>query len=276
MKQTAFRWVIVAGAALVVGPIAGRLVASIHAPDGGTDATAFLSSSPALGLVMVLVALALASAYGHIAAKLLNFKWGMLCAGLIIAWGAWQSGRVDALIRRVQAPSALWTLAIEAAVYAVLGTAMSWFLTRASDRKAAFWGTDAGARQDSLTALGVGIVVGGIAAWGVARSEMVGQTFAAATAAGAIGTLVGRIAGHRAIVPVSVAANLLLGIAGPIIAAITQGSTIVETLYRGDLFPLARPVPLDWLAGTFVGVAVGVSWAGSMVEKHVPNQAPAS
>jgi len=35
----------------------------------------------------------------------------------------------------------------------------------------------------------------------------------------------------------------------------------------GDLFTLAMPMPLDWLAGAFWGIPIGLSWAESMVEK---------
>ncbi len=276
MKQTLIRWSIVAVAALVAGPIAGRLTGMLRAPDGGPDATALLSSSPLLGILATLAAVLLAAAYGFAAARFLNFKWGMLCAGLIVAWAAWNSGRADAIIRRVQAPSALWALAAEGLVLGVLGVIATYFITRASDPRAAGDGADNDTRSDSVKAAGVGVLVGGLAAIAVARSEMVGQTFAAAVTAGAVGTLVGRIVGHRACVPASMLICPALAFLGPVVAAIFHGAGLRDALYRGELFALARVMPLDWVAGTLIGTAVGVSWAGGMIEKHAPAPQPAA
>lgn len=270
MKQVVFRWSVVAVAALVIGPVAGWLTGMLRAPDGGLDATALLSVSPVLGVACTLAAVLLASAYGVLAARWLNFKWGLLCSGLIIAWAAWNSGRADAIIRRVQSPSAMWALAAEGLVFGVVGVIACWLVTRASDARAAGVGADEGTRSDSVKAAITGVVVGGIAAFAVARSEMVGQTFAAAAAAGAIGTLVGRIVGHRACVPASMLACPALAFIGPVAAVVMHGSGLRDAMYRGDLFPLARVMPLDWLAGMFIGTALGVSWAGGMVERHAP------
>lgn len=258
------------GAAFVLGPIAGRMTALLRAPDGGPDATALLSTSPVLGLLLTVAAILLATAYALFAAKQLNFKWGLLCAGLIVAWSAWSSGRADAVIRRVQGPSALWALAVEGLIYGLIGVVACWLITRTSDRRAAGVEPVDGMQGDSVKAAGVGILVGGAAALAVARSEMIGQTFAAALTAGAVGTLVGRIVGHRACVPASMLACPALACLGPVAAALFHGSGVLDVMYRGDLFAIARIMPLDWLAGMFIGTALGVSWAGGMVEKHAP------
>ncbi len=274
MRQTLIKWTLVAGAGLVVGPLAGRLCSMLRAPDGGPDATALLCTSPALGLAATLGAIALAGVYAVIASRLLNFKWGMMCGGIITGWSAWQSGRADAILRRAQSSAPLWTLAVEAAIYAVLGLTIVQAAVSASDKKLAGLGQDDGARQDGLKAAAIAALLGGVVAWGVARSEMVGQTFAAVVAAAVVGTLVGRVVGHRASVPASALGCLLVGVAGPIIGASMHGPRVIDALFTGQLFPLARIMPLDWLSGTLVGVAIGVSWAGSMVEKHAPAGAP--
>lgn len=271
MKHAAYRWTIVAIAALVVGPLAGWLTGFLRASDGGPDATALTCDAPAVGILFTLAAILIAGAYGLIASKALNFKWGMLCAGLIVAWAAWDSGRADAILRRAQGPAPFIPLAIEGWLYAALAIVLSWLIVRASDVKLASVRDD-GAKIDSWKAAAVGLAVGAAAAWGVARSEMVGQTFAAAAAAGALATLLGRVVGHRAVVPASVVPVMILAGAGPLIARFMHADHTIAALYKGDLFPLARIMPLDWIAGWFIGTAVGVSWAGSMVEKHAEPQ----
>ena len=53
---------------------------------------------------------------------------------------------------------------------------------------------------------------------------------------------------------------------------IVNNGTMVADMYAGELFALARPAPLDWIAGGFIGVAIGISWAGSMIDRHVPEE----
>jgi hypothetical protein len=62
---------------------------------------------------------------------------------------------------------------------------------------------------------------------------------------------------------------MVLAIVGPISGAIAQSSTIVADMYAGNLMPLAAPLPLDWVAGFFVGVPMGLGWAASMIEKRL-------
>jgi len=38
----------------------------------------------------------------------------------------------------------------------------------------------------------------------------------------------------------------------------------VHAAYAGALFPTANITPLDFLAGAFLGVPVGISWAASL------------
>jgi hypothetical protein len=101
----------------------------------------------------------------------------------------------------------------------------------------------------------------------------VGQTLAAAVVAGITGTLVGRIVSHRAPLGSFLAGGLLLAAIGPAAGAIIDGQALVERVYAGTGFTLARIMPLDWIAGILIGVPVGASWAASMVQKHAPQTA---
>jgi hypothetical protein len=63
-------------------------------------------------------------------------------------------------------------------------------------------------------------------------------------------------------------AMAILGVAGPVVAAVLPGGNggVVRASYAGTLFPLGLSMPLDWLAGAFLGIPMGLSWAGSMTE----------
>ena len=66
------------------------------------------------------------------------------------------------------------------------------------------------------------------------------------------------------------AAIAILASGSPLIASFIHGSPeqLVRAALAGKLFVLARPLPLDWLAGAFIGAPIGLVWAASMVDKH--------
>lgn len=267
MTRSIIQWTCIFVAALAVGPVAGWLAASLRAPDGGISATGLTSEAPIIGLVKMGAVVLLAGGMGVAAARLVSAKTGLFCAGLVLAWGAWRSGRMDEILRRAQSPAPLWSLAIEAAVLGALALIVGVAILKAGK-------ADQRDHADALTspAAGVGalvaLVVGGVAAFFLARSEMVGQTFAAALLAGMLGATVGRVVRHTAPLACFLGAGAVLAIAGPAAGALASGPNVMADLYAGTLLPLARPVPLDWLAGIFMGVPMGASWAASMIEIH--------
>ena len=83
-----------------------------------------------------------------------------------------------------------------------------------------------------------------------------------------------RVLAHRSAGWATVLGVCLCGVAGPLLASTVDPERLLSGMYSGsissELVSLARIAPLDWLAGVFMGVPVGMSWAGSMVEKRVP------
>lgn len=267
MSKALLRWVMLGLAALVAGPAAGWLSGSLRAPDGGRDATALLSESPARGVAYLLGVVGIAGLLGVVTARLCSLKTGLFSAGLVLAWAAWAGGRVDGIVRRTQSGSCLWSLALEGAALGLVGMILGWIITRAAARH-----TEepkrAGAGPVWLTGPPIGIVVGGLAAWAFARSDLAGQAIVAATMAGLCGTLVGRVVIHRAPVASFLAVGAVLAVVGPVSGVVMEGPHLVESVYAGSVFPLSRLMPLDWLAGSFLGVPLGAAWAASMLEKR--------
>jgi len=58
MKQTTTRWSVYLLALFLLGPVAGLLVASLRAPDGGHDATLLVNTTPVMGVIKGLLAIA--------------------------------------------------------------------------------------------------------------------------------------------------------------------------------------------------------------------------
>lgn len=272
MTRTLITWMCILVAAFLVGPAAGWLAGSLRAPDGGTDASGLLSQTPLLGLAKMIGVVLLAGGMGVAAARVVSARTGLFCAGLVLAWGAWRAGRVDEILRAAQSPAPLWTLSIEAAVLGAAALIAGLAILkagRADQRDRA----DGVTSRSALVGMAVALAVGGVAAFVVAKGEMVGQTFAAACAAGLFGATVGRAVRHSAPMASFLAAGAVLAVAGPAAGALASGGHVIFDLYSGHLLPLARPMPLDWLAGVFIGVPIGASWAASMVEHHHHSQA---
>lgn len=289
MKKVITHWSLVLLALFVFGPIAGRMVATLRAPDGGPDATPLVSSQPAMGLVIGIAAMFVAVLPGLLAARLVGLGSGLGAAGLGLAWVAWRTGTVDELLRRAQSASPLWTLAVEGLIFGVLAVLLGGVLVvasgedrheveRASDEKVnekqGFVPRLAACLINSVAGPGaafgllVAVIAGALAGWLVAQEPLKGQCVAAGMAAGLAAAVVGRIAEYRTPTTTIFLALAVLATVGPLTGALLQGNA-ERASQAGTLFALSYPVPLDWIAGGLLGIPIGTAWASSMLEKRV-------
>lgn len=265
MKDQVLRWACFLLAAFAVGPMAGALVGVVRSPEGGFGAQALLAESPIVGLLAYLGVIVLATLMGVLAARFTTVRLGLFCAGLVMAWAAFGTERLDAVIRRAQSGAPLRMLAIEAVMLGVLALAGAVVILRAARPGERHTG---GGWKDAVVALVITVPVAALVAAFLARHGAVGQTIASATAGAVAGALVGRIVAPGSSLVAFVAAMVLLATVAPIAAMMADGAAIVQRLYAGHEFALARPMPLDWIAGAFMGVPVGSWWAASMVERQ--------
>ena len=290
MLHGALRYIIPFLALLAVGPLAWRLTGALRGQDGGDDATLLICSAPTDGVLAGLGAMGLALVVGVIASRLIGQRMGLFSAGLVLAWAAWGTGRVDLVLGRTHMTSPLHTLALEGAMVGALGVVLAGAvlftpimrsaLPEARDPRhehhhlaaepAALWDSEA------PVALGVVIAVAGVVVWLLAQETLKGQTFAAGVVAGIFGAGAGRVASQRISAVWFFIGTAILAAGAPMIASLVHStpSGALRAAQAGRLFALARPLPLDLVAGAFVGVPMGLAWAGSMVDKHGP--APAA
>jgi hypothetical protein len=285
MLNALLRWSIPLTALFILGPIAAHFTSALRAADGGGQTSLFLNTSPLSGILAGLLALALALGIGIIGARFIEGRSGLLAAGFVLAWAAWGGGRVDRILARTQTSSTLYTLAIEAAVLALAAVAVAFIILRIPTRVPRFIAAGDTTRDRTthihreptafvdkalpiaILAAAAGAALGG---WLIAQDFLKGQTFAAAAVGGVLAAAAGRLVSQR-ITPAAFFLGLMLvAIAGPIIATFLHPSALgpARAALAGTLFPLARPLPLDWLAGAFVGIPLGLWWAGSLLEKY--------
>ena len=286
MKQTATRWSVHLLALVALGPLAGLLVASLRAADGGPDATLLVCTTPAAGLLAGIGALAIAGLIAIVGARLVDARAGLFAAGIVLAWAAARSGRVDIILMHTQSSAPLVRLALEGVLVGA-GSVLIAIVAYAVGKPSAQTGDAPDARPPLgaalagsfrravagpglLVALPVAIVAGGAGAWLIAATPMKGQTIGAAVAAGVLAGAAGRVADQRSPAQMLCLAIAILAALGPLSAFVFQrGANPVDAAYAGSLFALARIAPLDWVAGGLIGVPIGVSWAGSMIDKRL-------
>lgn len=277
MLKTLLRWTFPLVALFVVGPAAGLLIASLRDLDGGTDATPLTSALPMMGLVVGLGVLALAGVLGAIAARLVGLGSGMTVTGFVLAWAAWRTGNVERIVLAWDSDRPLWRLAIEGAILGVAGVGIALGLCavsrdrggagargRESDPSPLTHLRDAVLGEGAPLGLAVALVGGGVGAWLVAVSGLKGQTIWAALLGVLLGTTAARVAEHRTPVLTFFIAIAVLATLGPISGEVMASTPIVDQARRGTIFALALPTPLDWLAGAFLGVPIGLGWAAAM------------
>jgi hypothetical protein len=282
MTRTIIRWSLYLAAALVLGPLAGQLVAQVEAADGGRHATALVGGSIGRGWVMTLGGWGLAAVTGLAAARLLGLRVGLTVGGLVMVWAAARSGSVEEILRITGSRGALVSMAIEGAVIGLLTAGLLAAMVLAARPNSGHDTLDGdddieGAR--SLAAkmrtpgfalsTAVAVAVGAAMVWLLAREGLKLQTIGAVTLGAIMMGAAGRLADHRSPSVFIGLAITILAVAGPLIAMTMQGAGVVDAAYAGMLHPLARPAPLDWAAGALLGSRWGLDWASSLMEKRV-------
>lgn len=275
MKNALVRWGLIAAATLAVGPLLDSLMAVARDGSGGRNVTLLVSQAPAVSLALGLIVIAAAAAFGYAVRRVTTIGLGLFCAGAIVAWPAFNGATAEGLVRDAQSAGPFARLAVEMALLGVIGVLGTRFIVGRIE-------PDPSGREDPeeligpRAALGAGVsfVVAGVSLWILAREGTPGQNTAAAGLAAMAAVAAGRSAAPKASIVACVAGIFAVGLAGPILALVTQGSDIVVAAYSNSLAPLARITPMTWLAGVWLGAPIGASWASSMVE-HKEQAAPA-
>ena len=272
MVNSVLRWVLAGVALLIVGPLLSVLTDFVPAPDGSGTITPLLSSSVFIGLIVWVLACAIAGGFGVFTASLTTWRLGVASTGFCLIWSAWGTPRLDDLIRTPGFENPSVAMAIDGAVLAIVACACAWIvMSRARAEQP----------DESQTPVGIATGVGAcalaamVAAWLIARDERVGQTIGAAAVAGLAGGAAG-----RAVAPQLPMRWLLLGLplaalVSPIIGGMmTKGALDLATL-DGTVSPLLRVMPADWIAGALIGFPVGSAQAESIIDKQHQTNAPA-
>jgi len=270
--REAVKWVLLGVVTLVIGPISGWLTGRVPAPNGGPHATMLLSAAPLVAILGTILAFALAAMCGVVVGKVGRVRWGLFSAGVVLAWASFESGTVPGVLLWTRGGDGVFArLAFEGLLLGLLGVVVGLLIQRAAEHdlpEGAPEPAEPRRRADAFVGLGVGVVVGALAAWVIAREGLKGQTFAAGAISGVFSATAGRLAAPTS-PPISfIAAGAILAILGPLTGIFVQSGDPLLAANANDLFPLALLSPLDWIGGAFFGVPLGLSWAASLTERR--------
>lgn len=277
MVKATLRWTFLLAALFVLGPLAYAATHHLRDASLGHATTLLVGGSLSAGLLAGLIVFALAAGAGALGARFFALPAGLTGAGFILVWGAWGLGTLDAIVRRTRESSDLPILAFEGLLVMSIAILVGWGLERIApppDPVDDSRSTPPNAKIIAASSAACA-VVGGLAVWIFCVTTLKGQTVASAAIAGLLGAaaaqLVAAFMGSSIGVIPPMIGMAIIALAGPLSARAMHGSEFVQAVFNAGVLPLAKPLSLDWAAGAMIGIPIGLSWAGSMLErKPVP------
>lgn len=279
MISLAIRWFAPMLALFVLGPLAALMVRGLSGPLGG-EHFSFLVGPGAAGVVVMLAVVGLALIAGVLGSLIDNPHSGLTSAGLVLCWATWQTGEINGILRATDSRGTLTTLGVEGVIVAVLGIALAWVVLRAGAKKTppdhVVEHTVPVGDQTLYIGLGVCVLATLVGAYLVAREPLKGQAVAGAIIAGLLGTMAGRLAAPKAPAFGYIVVIGVIAAASPLLASMLAGPEGPLAAARANhLFRPGNILPMDWMAGAFVGAPIGLAWAASMLHKEDPRTAKA-
>ncbi len=289
MKHAITKWTMYMGALLVAGPGVAMLTGALRDVSGGHATTLLANTSLVAGFLAGIAAILAGTLIGGGGSRVLGVGSGTMLAGIVICWSAWRLGTLELLARVPGQPVPLLKLAIENLAVSLCAIAVAVVCTRFGK---GVWSASEGNTLASkppndelpntptlLVALVAGAIACGAAAYFVATNGLKGQTVAAATVGGIAAAVFSQlaVAGKRSLLTpvIPVASVAIVATIGPIAAMVLHGDKLDSLIYVGKVFPLARPISLEWAAGALMGVPLGLSWTASSVDPHATERIPA-
>ncbi|MBX3356707.1 MAG: hypothetical protein KF724_13515 [Phycisphaeraceae bacterium] len=270
MESAVMRWIVLAAGVVASGAATWSVIGFLISPRGVPGPGVVDATSPVMAAVMLLVAMALATAVAVVVGRLLNPVVGLFTLGSALCVLSMRMGTIrDASFDG----TSLVPLAIESLFWALLVAGASLLVHRvARDDDPAHGAAHAGhgssgalasmAEAFSPASLKVAAIgaVAIIGAWLLVTSPLKGQAIGAALVGGVLAGHVARRSAPEASPVLLFASPVAIIAVAQLILAMTvadAGSAFV----RGAIPNLVAIMPLDLAGGSIVGVAIGIGLA---------------
>jgi hypothetical protein len=255
---------------IVAGFVCVQAAPTFDSLRGDRGPTILAADRPMLAAGALLVCLCLGALIAIIVGKMVNTAVGLFVFGAGVFT---LDGRLHGLRELVFATpdrSTMFSVAIETGVLAILTLGLVLVVFKLAggfrdvepqvDGTRPHWLTSDAAFKSA----GAGILVLP-AVWLIAQSPMKGQAIAAVFFGAMVSGLVGRLLAPH-VQPILVYVSpMIFGAIGHVIAGATMRTPLDDAYIAGAVSAFARVMPLDYLAGSLLGVSFGLGWAKSFL-----------
>ena len=279
MSKVLTRNIALFGGMILAGFVCVQAAPFLRSAHGGRGPTVLSAERPVVAAMAVLVCLAVATAIACVVGRVVNAAVGLFVLGAGVFALDSRLGGLREVVFAHPEKSAIFGMGLETLVFAliVMGLVIVVFSVTGGfhDVEPEVDGT----RPDWLTSdaamksAGMGLLVLP-AVWLIAQSPMKGQAIAAVFFGSMVAGLVGRLSAPH-VQPILVFVSpLVFGAIGHAIAAATMRAPLDDAYVAGATSAFARIMPLDYVAGSLLGVSFGLGWAKSFLH-HEEVAAPA-
>lgn len=259
------------GGMIVVGIICAKASPSFQSIRGDHGPTILASQSPAMAAITTIVVLAIATIIACIVGRLVNIAVGLFVLGAgVFAL----DGRLDGVRELVFAhpqKATLYGAAGQTIVLAIIAFAFIAVVFKVTggfrdvepqvDGTRPHWLSS----ESAFKSAAAGILVLP-AIWLIAQTPIKGQAIAAVFIGGTLAGLIGRLLAPHVQPILLYVSPMIFGAVGYVIAATLPRLPLDEAYINGTLSAFARVMPMDYLAGSLLGVSFGLGWAKSFLQ----------
>ncbi len=269
-----WRYAIVILGMLLSGGVCAASMGFITSPRGAIGPTILQAESPVAAMVAMVSCFTVATIIAMVVSRLMTAGVGLFILGSGLGVVALRSAKIEEI---AFSDGSLGLLAVETAIWAglILAASIAVFAVAHPSREASgtrLGGLSGWRSRSTLVHVASGLIMLPVA-WLIARAPMAGQVLMAVFLGGMSAGLAARLLAPQAPPVLAFAAPCLFGAIGPLIGTMTTASPLDEALVRGSIWACCLPMPIDYAAGSLMGVAVGVGWARSFLHEDESSEA---
>ncbi len=229
--------------------------------------TAFQAQSEVEALLAIAICFAIATGIAGVVGRLVNAAVGLFVLGAGLWVVRMRLGTIEDL---AFAEGSLGLVALETALWGVLVAGATIAILKIAGPLADIDTKDDGSSSPpersrwGLRGAAAGFLVLP-AVWLIARSELQGQTLMAVVLGSMVVGLVGRLLSPYAQPRLLFASPCLFGAIGHVLGLLFVVDPLSEAFVTQSIPAVSLPMPLDYAAGSLMGVAMGLGWARSFL-----------
>lgn len=268
MKQ--FSLVVVAG--LLAVPVANWAVHGMESPDGMIGVPITLAAHPMTAAIHLALAMVWFAVLAFAVGKFTHRYTGALVLGIAMTLIARRGIDVGQLIRHldtfnISPMKTYWLFAIESLILAIPSLIIIFALAKKTRTRY----EDEQSRYHALSIKGavVGCILGLIACWVMVQTDNKGQAVFGIMAGCALAAAVVRLMWPACNGSILFIIPVVVAVVGSISSAFIMNSGIINKMASGNIWALARPMPIDYIGAGIAGIAIGIGLARSFGAEEV-------